>query len=1207
VKTQSVLTPLRSESFYSGQILSVTERPGRPPKSVPVEDLLADLPAVAAGSLPLLLRSLGKERVYAGFLALCRIAFADRAMKIKDAVLVSPPSEEREIAWQLLALTEALDRARVCWVVASNPERAAVQARKLLKIRDKADITYALDVVLLENTVDIGKLKQGFPLVVVTHPALLAHFLLDHECEFLRNRYLSNVGVIVMPSADAFPPALASTTALLMRKLNVECWRRGCHPALMATLSPACNDEAFVSELISRPIDHSAFVRDASLEQCPITVVHYSGAMVLHPHNPEKWVRQTPMQVLGAESLSRVPPGAYHGLVDFLVGDHDSFLGEQAEIHYVLDQSVSMEGTPLAKVKEAVLQDVRIKLGLLEKRRKSRTSPDYIRVSMFNDHSKEVFHEAIGPGTLERLEAVLGPIGSEGCTDLPLSVSECFERSLNSDAAVVELVLFSDGGSAIDPDVRASLLRQSAEARARGCALGLVYVVLDFEPPTEIRNLFLDMGGVVLDASIDQLHALDLQEESILGESGTGDIVLFLAGENGIPARELQGFQGGRRKLLYTRDTAKLEIEPHRVFAVVVSGRFGGEEEILNQVAHLGNGELTVFIVTEAEAWSRSQADMNLPRSGRGPAACIHAANPVLQEKWLPVLLGGIGDSPAFFWYLHEGPDHYRQMMSELKYGLRDPSYWQRPLPSGFQEGVGHRILPARQIADCSPRGEALQVPRVELFSKESTRVVGQNISLVRDAAFAPLLLHLDATVDSGDSRGRVSDHTTLPDLRLNPAGLDRIVPILTAPKVAWDRTTPNPASVRDIPGLGELEWGPVHFAGTVLGVRRYHQGNLDDDFDDERYPSPVAFGAPTRALRWKPLGQPAREVLIGLANMIRISLPALYRYPDLTLLVLPMPSQGEIWLLELAPGGNGATRILWDQPDLLKGKLRTGGWMALECPCEGGFAGATHENHDDPLDTGCPRCARVIGPVLFADPLGTEDLMRTVSKRGVIEWLYQNKHLPESTPTHLREKYEGVEDSRRVVGGSAFGTRRPFLPLVRRIFGDRLGLFLPDDAVASFAWRKKNDCLGTYDPDSNTIDMVKNLTEWFAMDVFAHEFLHNLQFRAQGFFNHAVLGYQGSENPPFGGKLFMEGAAVWAESHIVDALAIRSSLSAANLREGDEYGEGFKLMKWIEENCGGVPAVLAFLSTGNIDHATRGKVKTLPQLYAMSGINLCE
>ena len=58
------------------------------------------------------------------------------------------------------------------------------------------------------------------------------------------------------------------------------------------------------------------------------------------------------------------------------------------------------------------------------------------------------------------------------------------------------------------------------------------------------------------------------------------------------------------------------------------------------------------------------------------------------------------------------------------------------------------------------------------------------------------------------------------------------------------------------------------------------------------------------------------------------------------------------------------------------------------------------------------------------------------------------------------------------------------------------------------------------------------------------------------------------------------------------------------NLLEGDEYGEGFQLFKYIEENHGGVKAVKEFLRTGNISFATNNEIVNIANLYNICGIS---
>jgi hypothetical protein len=400
----------------------------------------------------------------------------------------------------------------------------------------------------------------------------------------------------------------------------------------------------------------------------------------------------------------------------------------------------------------------------------------------------------------------------------------------------------------------------------------------------------------------------------------------------------------------------------------------------------------------------------------------------------------------------------------------------------------------------------------------------------------------------------------------------------------------------------GELGFGDVAIEGTVPGIRVFERGDLDDKCRNEGYSSPKQFSFQTRALCWAPCDAD-ESIVNGLSNLLRLALPSVVHYAEQSLLVVPTGK--EIWLADLAPGGNGCVDRFVKDRQLLLELLRLGGRIALECPCEGGLAGCS-DNAPSPgtNDLGCPRCSRVVGPVLLD---GAADRFRNINKRSLLNWLAAHRHLPASGAVHIAEKYQGVQDARRV-SGEDVGSRRGCMRIARRILADRLGLRIEDSHVAGFRWLKDDELkkyVGLYLAGDNVVALAKGLREWVALDVTAHEFFHNMQFTVPGLFNLQVLGPSVVPPLPFDGKLFLEGSAMWAESHVVDALAIRSALTSANLRHGDEYGEGFRVLKYIEERHGGVGVVLRFLSTGDINDATAGKVRDLAALYVEAGLRV--
>jgi len=181
-----------------------------------------------------------------------------------------------------------------------------------------------------------------------------------------------------------------------------------------------------------------------------------------------------------------------------------------------------------------------------------------------------------------------------------------------------------------------------------------------------------------------------------------------------------------------------------------------------------------------------------------------------------------------------------------------------------------------------------------------------------------------------------------------------------------------------------------------------------------------------------------------------------------------------------------------------------------------------------------------------------------------------ENSHLSaEMAGLHIREKYDGIDDANRYKGPANDGTRRAIMPLVHRILKDCLGLELPRADWADLRWLPSGDTnLGTYSARDNKLAVQTMLREWMAYSVCAHEVFHNMQAKLPGLFHDSLVTAD---------KIDLEGSAVWAESHILDALAIRTALDLNNLRQGDEYAEGFQKFKQIEKE-GGIRAVLQYM-----------------------------
>jgi hypothetical protein len=1196
-----LLEDLRAAPFYKGQILRTRLCEGRPFSSLPLSDLLERVPRLKPGSLGRILESLGMEEVYSYLAAGLNRAFPpEKPGTFDDVVLVARRSAFREVLWQLICLVEALDEGRLCMVLASNADRVQCAVHSLLSTVAKADISYAISVEAISQESDFAKFQKAMPMVVVIQPETLELLLKPSFHPRAKERVLSCLGRVIVPNLDEWPPALATNTAFLLRALHVECAMRGVRPAFLGTTCPVTNLEGFVNEFWGKPLEDVSFVRDDSVESPPLHLINYSGAMVLNPNDKKSWIRESPSQVAS-------------DLLGWLVGKDALRRFSGVELHYVLDVSGSMANS-LATVGEAVIRDLQMKL-----RAGSVKPGDRVKLTVFEMAARRVFpvagDGAITDATLEEFSSVVRALEAGGGTNIPVALGAALESALSTESRVIDVILFSDGESPVLPSHRRHLLNLVRQACSEGRSLGLLYVVLDdmtppLDPPLQITNLIKELGGRIVTCSTCDLST----SASFDTRNPVEETVLFVSGEKGLSEEVVQAHQTGRRRLLFTRDTSMLfdpkrngMIDPKSIVAVVVSGRFASLGQIKDQVQHLGKTTLPVFILSEAEAWGQMVTEDFAETDELALAPLIWTRNPVtLQVRLENVVQGGALDADVFR-YLMTGASAYDTMQRRL--GAPDPSRVSSssgpkntPLPPGFEVFERHNCSYVQMTRRTEAPSDSSS-PSLRTFSPDSVLVEGAGISVSWDLATAGLLLYSGAIVDHGAKSAQVrrtGDGVVVLDRRTT----DRFSPLLNEITVTPMRENDWADLFGQVEKLGGLSFGPARLSGKVIGYRRFPKGGLDDTYDDT-LEKETPFDFHTFGLKWEPVSPQGEKlapgVVVGLANILRLTLVALFRYADQTILVYP-DGQGCVWVLDLSVGGNGASSLLNRNREILIQLLRAGGRVLLDCPCEGGFASASTKSVSSVQDTGCPRCSRVGGSVLVANRDARTDLYGNMSKQATLRWLLVNGYLPGSAEIHLQEKYRGIEDAARIVGEDDM-SRRGCMKLVRRILRDRLGLKIEDREVASFDWQPAVDeSLGTYASGSNTLSMVQGLREWFVFDVLSHELFHNFQFKCQGLFNHQVLGESGTARPPFGGKLFLEGSAMWAASQVADALAIRSSLTSANLRQGDEYAAGFRLFKYLEESYG-IASVLTLLKGGDTALATGGKIQTLDQLYSMAGI----
>ena len=630
----------------------------------------------------------------------------------------------------------------------------------------------------------------------------------------------------------------------------------------------------------------------------------------------------------------------------------------------------------------------------------------------------------------------------------------------------------------------------------------------------------------------------------------------------------------------------------------MVSGRCPSFDELVGRLRHIGKSNLTAFILTEAEPASQLLIrDLRSQHRTVRPLLHMASANPFLSRcRLLDFSRGGDIDA-GIAAYLLEGANRYHLLADAVHDpdGIAFDDSKCFSLPLGFfirKRDSGPCVVAERAVQEL----EGIPPAVFEAWTdrrNDLVQIPGTHSHW--DAALTPFRLYPGRTLRVNQVLRRVRNIAEDGTPEFTEPDHAKSKPIYAGVNLESEELTSKSDRV-----LGELQIASVTLTGNLVGIQVCRSGNLDDvrGIRPENFGEPIPINLQTKALRWEPKGV-SPQAIAGLASLLNITLATLVRNLEDSLLVYPEADDrsSRIWLIDLAPGGSGLAFRFFHHQELLEHALRLGGLLALDCPCEEGFSWTSSrpDVETNPLqDTGCPRCTRSFSAHF-------ENFSHHISKRTTLDWLFEARLLPDTAQEHIHEKYVGVKNLDRISGPDS-GSRYAALPLCRKILADRLGLKIEDVDLATCLWLEgaETGCLGQYSGDKLAI--LKGLREWRMLDVVAHELFHNFQFRVQGLFEQGVLGRQADPAPPMDGKLFIEGSAVWAETHVVDALAIRSALDFANRREGDEYAAGFQLFKWIEEEYG-VRGVLDFLSTGDIARATGGSVLDMEDLFRKSHI----
>lgn len=165
-------------------------------------------------------------------------------------------------------------------------------------------------------------------------------------------------------------------------------------------------------------------------------------------------------------------------------------------------------------------------------------------------------------------------------------------------------------------------------------------------------------------------------------------------------------------------------------------------------------------------------------------------------------------------------------------------------------------------------------------------------------------------------------------------------------------------------------------------------------------------------------------------------------------------------------------------------------------------------------------------------------------------------------------------------------------------------GLYMPlhESFLAAASWMddgsERADCAGYYRPATNQVFVRPDYPLSFIREIIIHEFVHNWQFRSEGFDLDLHL-LSPNVQQYFEGKLVIEGHAVWAEQMYRLFMRRGPVYTPNDGRPWNEYKAGFLLMESIEKAVG-QDGLFAWLRKGAKPGHIRSRDKRLPWPFTL-------
>lgn len=1205
------LHDLRSADFYAGQIYRCEDLPSEKACVTSCQAFLEELERdfrgeVDTGLVRRIFEKLGLRSLYANQSdALIRLLSPVRA---QDTILATPEGSGRSTVADILVCYRVLAHAANALILCPDDFSAEDRYLTCQRTIDRLGLGYAIRIDRLDHNC---RAPASPAEVVVCTPQQLAS-IINAEMAFAPT-FFSCLNLMVAEDIHAYRGLYGANVSALMRCLNILIDREGVPVQVFATAAPFKNITTFAIDLFDRHFDDDATLLVDSSGATRKRIIFWNSPLKRNEENKNQFARKDHIEDL--RDLLRF-------LANYGIATSSS---DGRMLGILLDHSGSMCGGKYERVVDSLCTDLHERLQRGELR-----GEDWLEISRFTTRKQDAVVGCqlaeFGTGLEDRLKELLSEVEPGGGTDIGNSLLE-FLTGVESDLARrqtsrIVVFIYSDGECDVSESQSHKILAAMDRiVRGLSVPIELHYISLGIAPHPTVRVLVEQCLGVVHElpneASIQDLGpgAIWFRENVDRRPVVTichSDAVSFgdIANLGECPRRVLLkpniGFPSLLDVLSPERNSLARSTDIRAAQFVVVVGWNGSPAFLKHHLQHVGRNDSYVFVVTTLNPLSQL-----LIRQWRALSAPKESCDYICTNAFSrPASLNAIKHLAKYL--MNHLPLHEEEAFVILR-------------GKGSQESADAPLL--RNVLTTEGKLSLSAGGLVSLQEKE----VGKGLGHWRDFHTTESGIQLgmagrDSMVAMTDSsavlRGFLGGTTVV----LNGTAYDvearsaKMIVLRSGAGNRWayprftlqvrmsdaEALAASKASA-SIPFMvsanGESPWlslESVQVEARVTGRKLIPGGRFDERGAEiaegsleKSGQTTVSFGTLAAVIEYK---QAEMDIGLkaGLENIAWTFLNGLVWAEPNSIVATSIPDRSALYILDLVPGGGGIAKLLAQGNfSLLNDLLRMAARSLLICPCETetslaieGLTTATveSENLENVADFGCPFCLRAP-----TKPVGQDE--KLAKKRELLQFLGGcGVSVVPQWEQLVGEKYGVVQDNTRFVQSAGY-MEEGYVNTIAKVMLDKLGIEPAHDGLGSYRFAtceesaQHPNVAGWYD-ENGQIRIKPKFNEFHTLDILSHEMAHSWQ---DSECKKGVMGpltaydlenIEAEVNIPFRGRLFVEGSAVWLEAHVMEYFNNRLILSEQNLAVTNEYWQGFRCIKYLEERWG-VSAALAFQRDG--------------------------